>query len=632
MAISKIMTIKKSGSKDKKGGAHLKNAIEYICDLSKTGQGLFISSVNCLSNPQSAFLQFTNTRVSLNNNGSRAAYHLVLSCPPGEASPDVMMKITQEFINEFLENKYEAIYAVHNNTEKIHSHIIFNAVSFIDGKKYRYEKGDWAKIMQPILNSLCKKYGLSELEIGEEKNKENSKEKNPTEREKIKKDIDDAIKKSKTFEEFLYKMKEKKYKYKYGKYLAFKSESGRAYIRTKSIGENYTEYAIKLKINLNRGVMKNYKLNYVLQNKKMVSAYIKNISQCKKYKNRRMSEYQKWVLKKAIRTKQVLGYNYMNNNWKQRDNVKSLRQALEEYHYVTEKNITGISDLKEKKEEMQIKRKQLIASRADLKRDKKIYEDVIKKYERLQELKTGYTVFMREGNSIFKDEFNEYAAIKKEIESMGIEITEIKRYMENAKDAADEYKRINRDYTREEKIIDRLIKKYAYDSIYNIESEKEIYKDGIFSYDDFLAWSESRIVNSYTFERVFNHNTKNDYSRDNFYIICDRLNPLNYIKVISTREEYAGEEYTKSSYEIYKNNEKVAERDDGRFKNRPRNFWYQLKLEMRELSELGDDNIIFEDEDNHAKYVEAYKKHIERNSQNERKQDRAVFNKNDIRG
>ncbi len=323
MAISKIMTIKKSSSKDKKGGAHLKNAIEYICDPEKTEQGLNIGSVNCLSNTQSAFFKFTDTRVRLNNNGNRAAYHMVLSCPQGEASPDIMMKITQEFIDEFLENKYEAIYAVHNNTEKIHSHIIFNSVNFIDRRKYRYEKGDWAKIMQPILNSLCKKYGLSELEIGEEKNKENNKEKKQNEREKIKKDIDDAIKKSQTFEEFLYRMKEKKYKLKYGKYLAFKSESGRTYIRTKSIGENYTEYALKLRINLNRGVMKKYKLNYVLQNKKMVSAHIKNISQRNKYKNRRLSEYQKWVLKKAIRTKQVLGYNYMNNNWKRKDNIKT---------------------------------------------------------------------------------------------------------------------------------------------------------------------------------------------------------------------------------------------------------------------------------------------------------------------
>lgn len=628
MAISKIMTIKKSGSKEKKGGAHLKNAIEYICNPEKTEGGLNIFSVNCLSNPQSAFLKFTDTRVRLNNNGNRAAYHMVLSCPPEETSPDIMMKITQEFVNEFLENKYEAISAIHNNTEKMHSHIIFNAVSYIDGKKYRYEKGDWIKIIQPILNSLCKKYGLSELNIEEKKDTK----KIPNEREKMKNDIDAGIKKSQTFEEFLYQMKEKKYKCKYGKYLAFKSETGERYIRTKSIGENYSEYAIKLRINLNSGTMKNYKLNYVLKNKKIVSAHIKNKSQWTKYKKRKMSAYQKWVLKKAIRTKQVLGYNYMNNNWKQKDNVKSLRQALEEYHYVVEKNIHGINDLQEKKEDMLKKRKELIAARADLKRDKKIYGDVIEKYKKLQELKTGYIIFAREKNPVFEDEYKEYISVQKEIESMGLKISEIKRYMDNAGEKADEYKKVNREYTREENIIDRLIKKYSYDSIYSIENKKENYADITFSYDDFSGWAESRIANSYTFERVFNHNTENDYSRDNIYIICDRLNPLNYIKVISTREEYAGEEYTKSSYEIFKNNEKIAEKNDGRFKNRPKDYWYKLKQEMRELSGFGDDNIIFEDEDNHRRYMEAYKKYRERTDRNDRKQDRAFINKNDVRG
>ena len=29
---------------------------------------------------------------------------------------------------------------------------VFNSVSFVDGKKYRYEKGDWAKYIQPITN------------------------------------------------------------------------------------------------------------------------------------------------------------------------------------------------------------------------------------------------------------------------------------------------------------------------------------------------------------------------------------------------------------------------------------------------------------------------------------------------
>lgn len=54
-------------------------------------------------------------------------------------------EITQKFVEEYLGKSYEAVFVVHDNTAHVHSHIVFNSVSFVDGKKYRYEKGDWAK-------------------------------------------------------------------------------------------------------------------------------------------------------------------------------------------------------------------------------------------------------------------------------------------------------------------------------------------------------------------------------------------------------------------------------------------------------------------------------------------------------
>lgn len=52
-------------------------------------------------------------------------------------------------MEEYLDKSYEAVFVVHDNTAHVHSHIVFNSVSFVDGKKYRYEKGDWAKYIQP---------------------------------------------------------------------------------------------------------------------------------------------------------------------------------------------------------------------------------------------------------------------------------------------------------------------------------------------------------------------------------------------------------------------------------------------------------------------------------------------------
>ncbi len=42
---------------------------------------------------------------------------------------------------------------------------LLNSVNYLDGKKFRYEKGDWAEKMQPVTNRLCEEYGFSSVNI-----------------------------------------------------------------------------------------------------------------------------------------------------------------------------------------------------------------------------------------------------------------------------------------------------------------------------------------------------------------------------------------------------------------------------------------------------------------------------------
>ena len=55
---------------------------------------------------------------------------------------DTAFEVIGKFAKEYRGKDYEALYAVHDNTDHIHAHIIFNSVSFRDGRKYRYKKGD----------------------------------------------------------------------------------------------------------------------------------------------------------------------------------------------------------------------------------------------------------------------------------------------------------------------------------------------------------------------------------------------------------------------------------------------------------------------------------------------------------
>ena len=93
----------------------------------------------------------------------RQAYHIIISFEEGEISADQAFEFMGRFVDEYLKGEYECVYAIHDNTAHIHGHIIFNSVNKMTGRKYRYEKGDWAKYIQPITNSLCEEYGLSTI-------------------------------------------------------------------------------------------------------------------------------------------------------------------------------------------------------------------------------------------------------------------------------------------------------------------------------------------------------------------------------------------------------------------------------------------------------------------------------------
>jgi hypothetical protein len=67
-----------------------------------------------------------------------------------------------------------------------------------------------------------------------------------TQRKRLKIHIDNALQKSQSFDEFLKLMKSNDFEIKQGKHLAFKHITGKRFIRCESLGEDYTEYVLKL--------------------------------------------------------------------------------------------------------------------------------------------------------------------------------------------------------------------------------------------------------------------------------------------------------------------------------------------------------------------------------------------------
>lgn len=254
MAISKILYIGDCGGGY--SGKHLRQALDYIMDREKTGNGKWVSSLNCQE--EYAYEQMYETKKFFRKTDQRQGYHLIISFVEGEVDAQTAFEVIGKFAKEYLGLDYEAVYTVHDNTEHIHGHIIFNSVSFRTGKKYRYEKGDWARKIQPITNRLCEAYGLSTIEIEEDRARrsEHYKEWNDFRDGKfvwadmIKRDLDACILQASTYEAFLNRMKELGYETQNayreeGKYLALKPMGLTRFRRCKTLGEEYGEERIR---------------------------------------------------------------------------------------------------------------------------------------------------------------------------------------------------------------------------------------------------------------------------------------------------------------------------------------------------------------------------------------------------
>lgn len=73
--------------------------------------------------------------------------------------------------------------------------------------------------------------------------------KKTTARDRLREDIDRLLVQSKDIDELLKKLEDKKYTIKQGKYISVKPLGGERFIRLKSLGENYSEFALRNRIN-----------------------------------------------------------------------------------------------------------------------------------------------------------------------------------------------------------------------------------------------------------------------------------------------------------------------------------------------------------------------------------------------
>lgn len=234
--------------------SHLKKAIDYILKPEKTEGGLYTGSQNCLLH--SALQEMIHTKKQYGkeprSDNDRLGYHFVISWSPREhVDPQTALEITEKFCREYL-GDYEAVYSAHLDTAHMHTHIICNSVNYKTGKKFRYRKNDWERIQQPLLDRLCKEYGLHALE--EDTGVKPGKHDKASVPGDIRKKIDHLIPECRDFLEFEQKLRQAGYeiKYgsseKYGEYMALRNDEMKRFKRTQTLGAGYTLEMLKSRI------------------------------------------------------------------------------------------------------------------------------------------------------------------------------------------------------------------------------------------------------------------------------------------------------------------------------------------------------------------------------------------------
>ena len=226
-------------------------ALEYILNPQKTDEKLLVSSYGC--SPETADIEFGWTREKTQNfRGKHLARHLIQSFEPGETTPEQAHEIGMRLAQEVLSGKYEFVLTTHIDRGHIHNHIIFNAVSFIDYKKYQSNKLSYRFIRQTS-DKLCEEYGLSVIRNPKSKGKSyiehTAAKQGRSWKARLKVAVDINISRAKDFDEFLRLMEQSGYKVKrQNKNISFCTDGRERYMRSKTLGDDYTVEAIKERI------------------------------------------------------------------------------------------------------------------------------------------------------------------------------------------------------------------------------------------------------------------------------------------------------------------------------------------------------------------------------------------------
>ncbi len=149
----------------------MKKVLAYVTRKEKTQSEdkQYVTALNCSAS--TAYEEMLATKNAYHKNSGRMYYHLVQSFPKGDDTPPELAHRIAVELAEKAFGKYECVVATHIDREHIHSHIVFNSVSFEDGRKY-HSNGNTVQELMDLSDEICMRYGVSVLDRQQQKKKD----------------------------------------------------------------------------------------------------------------------------------------------------------------------------------------------------------------------------------------------------------------------------------------------------------------------------------------------------------------------------------------------------------------------------------------------------------------------------
>lgn len=231
----------------------LTDIIAYAADEKKTEKQYFTTGINC--DVENAREQFNITKLSFNKTGGIVCGHCMQSFDGYEVTPEEAHEIGVQMSKELWGDRFQIVVATHLNTNNVHNHIVFNSVSFVDGKRFHFCTEETMRI-RAVSDRICRERNLSVIEHPEGKRVPYSlykmeKAGMPTRYNVARQALDEAISVSANIEEFKSELKKRGYLYQFNprrKYWTVTPPGWTKAIRTDRLGDQYTREMIQQRV------------------------------------------------------------------------------------------------------------------------------------------------------------------------------------------------------------------------------------------------------------------------------------------------------------------------------------------------------------------------------------------------